>query len=95
VNDAKGIAFAVRPTPSRGPVSFTFTLASAEPVHLAVFDVSGRWVRELIRETRPAGRHDARWDGLDRSGAEAPAGLYLAVLRAGARAVSVRVPLLR
>ena len=51
------------------------------PVELEIYDLSGRLVRRLVeRRGSGAGRYRIEWDGMDESGALAPAGLYVARL---------------
>ena len=71
---------AVAPNPGPGPAALRFSLPRAAPVGLAVFDLSGRLVRELVREELPAGRHTARWDGRDAAGRAVASGCYFARL---------------
>jgi hypothetical protein len=73
------------PSPARGPVSITFTLAYAAFVSLSVHDVAGRRLATLADSRLEAGAHEARWDGLDALGQRVPAGVYFATLRAGGR----------
>jgi hypothetical protein len=70
----------VRPNPSRGAALLDFALPTAGVARLAVFDISGRLVREVANQVLPAGRHSARWDGRDMAGREAPAGVYVVKL---------------
>lgn len=49
-------------------------------VELVLFDLKGRRVRTLVGESPPAGTHRARWDGRDKSGSRAAAGIYFARL---------------
>ena len=64
------------PNPFHGRVSMSFGLPRDASVEIAVFDVRGKLVRGLASGAYPAGRHVASWDGLDRSGRPAPAGVY-------------------
>ncbi len=51
-------------TPARGHVS------------LNVYDLTGRHVRTLVDEVRPAGRHPVVWDGRNGHGHRVPAGVH-------------------
>ena len=53
------------------------TLPAAGPVWLALYDVQGRLVRELILGTLSPGEHGVVWDGRDGHGTQVPAGVYL------------------
>ncbi|MFN8586583.1 MAG: FG-GAP-like repeat-containing protein [Candidatus Eisenbacteria bacterium] len=75
---AGGLALASpAPNPSRGPVALAFTLPSATPVRVEIFDAAGRRVRSLAEGPRAAGRHVLKWDGRDAQGRRAAPGLYL------------------
>ncbi len=64
------------PNPFRSATSIAYTLPSPQPVSLAVFDVQGRLVRELVSGRQPAGDHSVTWDGRDSGGREAVNGMY-------------------
>lgn len=82
---------APRPNPSAGSTQLAFTLPSKSFVRLAVYDVAGRQVRELLSETRAAGRHEATWDGRDASGVATAAGVYFARLSAAGEQRATRI----
>jgi flagellar hook assembly protein FlgD len=60
-----------------------------------VLDVSGRRVRILVDELRPAGRHRARWDGRDHDGRPVADGVYFLRLAAAGEVVTGKVAKLR
>lgn len=65
------------PNPFADGCEIGFTLAADGPAQLAVFDVSGRRVRELASGTLAAGPHRERWDGRDSGGRDLGDGVYL------------------
>lgn len=73
--------------PVQGEVRFRVHLGAARDVDLAVFDVAGRRVAELMRGDLGAGDHVALWQPTAHPGAPA-AGVYFARLRAGGRTLS-------
>ena len=79
------------PNPFLRDTRLTFSLARAGPVSLRVFDVHGREVRTLVRDTRSAGSHAVTWDGRDEHGGGAPAGIYFLRLEAAGEALARRV----
>lgn len=81
---------APEPNPSRGQVALNFDLPSAARAEVAVFDVMGRRIRGLVRETLEAGPHRLVWDGLDDRGQRARAGVYYVRAAAGSGAASVQ-----
>ena len=59
------------------------TLAAAGRVSLQIFDTTGRLVRTLVDETRPAGAYEASWDGRDSAARQVPSGVSFARMRVG------------
>jgi len=55
-----------------------FMLEKPSEVSLKLYDALGREIRVLFQGRAGAGKHECRWDGKDRNGVEAAAGLYLA-----------------
>ena len=73
----------LHPNPFNPQVAIAFDLAADLPVELAVYDLQGRRVRTLVREARPAGRHEVTWTGRDDHGTQVASGVYLVRLAAG------------
>jgi hypothetical protein len=84
-----------RPNPFNPRTTIRFDLPATGSVRLAVYDVAGRLVRVLVEGERPAGSHEAVWDGRDSTGRSAPSGSYLARLVAGGKVEGVRLSLVR
>ena len=79
------LAFAlapVSPNPSRQAMQVRYALPREEVVRMAVLDVRGRLVAQLVDGALPAGEHVARWDGRTANG-RAAAGVYFVRMRAG------------
>lgn len=79
------------PNPFGTRTSIQYTLARPERVQILVSDPAGRVVRRLVDGPQDAGPHAAEWDGRDDRGAQAPAGIYLYILHAGARHESGKI----
>ena len=99
VGDDAPLAFALHanaPSPFRGSTTLRFDLPRAASVRLAVHDLQGRRVRDLISDVGyAAGRHTIGWNGDDDDGRHLPPGVYLERLEVEGRSVSRRVVLLR
>jgi hypothetical protein len=66
--------------------------AGRRPVELAIFDIAGRRVRELMRSDLDPGNHLVDWDGTSSAGARLPAGVYkLRLVAGGERAVATAI----
>ncbi len=66
----------IYPNPFNPQTTIEFALAEAGAVELAVFDLRGRLIRVLDRESRPAGHYRAMWNGRDDAGRAMPTGTY-------------------
>ncbi|HYE95105.1 MAG TPA: M14 family zinc carboxypeptidase [Rubricoccaceae bacterium] len=83
------------PNPIREQARIPFTLSATADVELAVYDALGRRVRVLAEGERPAGPHEAVWDGRDAAGRRLASGVYVVRLDAGGRTASQRVAVVR
>ncbi len=76
----------VFPNPLRAaatPGRIMFQTARQSVVDLVIYDVMGRRVRHLLHAEKPAGVHQAFWEGRDDNGRPLPAGVYLLHMNAG------------
>ncbi len=71
------------PNPFNPSTTIKFGLKSPTDVTLRVYDVSGRLVREIVKENRPAGTYKESWNGRNYTGKEAASGVYFYRLKAG------------
>src|SRR5204863_210391 len=79
------IAYALEPgfpNPFRNGTHLDFALPEPSRVRLTILDAQGRAVAEIEDGVLVAGRHQRVWNGRDRSGSPAPAGLYFASFEA-------------
>ena len=83
------------PNPFNPQTVIRFELAAATSLRLDVEDVRGRHLRTLWNGDIRSGVHAIRWDGMTRTGAAAPSGVYLVRLRSAAATATCRVVLLR
>jgi hypothetical protein len=74
--------FQNQPNPFSPETRIAFDLPKAGPVELVIYSVNGRLIRRLVRDTRPAGRHTASWDGRDDAGEKVGSGIYFYQLTA-------------
>ena len=79
----------VSPVPFRAELTLALTLPGPEEVSVEVYDVQGRMIRRLLRQSLPAGPYRMRWDGRAEGGSRAAAGIYF-VRYTGADAIEVR-----
>jgi hypothetical protein len=75
----------IYPNPFNPRTTVAFDLAVGGSVQIGVYNLRGELVRTLVDESRPAGRHEVRWDGVDQSGRQVASGTYFARLVAGGK----------
>jgi hypothetical protein len=71
------------PNPFNPETVIGFQLSAVSEVELAVFDITGRRVRTLVRGRQSSGAHSVIWDGRDERGQAVASGIYLYRLVAG------------
>jgi hypothetical protein len=72
------IALSVFPNPFNPVTTIRFSLPQAGEVTLAVYNINGRWMRDLTQRRYDAGTYSVTFDGRD-----LPSGIYFARIRAG------------
>jgi hypothetical protein len=87
--------YPARPNPFNPHTVISFRIDRAGPVRLALFNVQGRMVRELVRGERPAGLQEVSWDGTDSRGTACASGVYFALLESGGGRRQTALTLLR
>ncbi|MCB1183785.1 carboxypeptidase regulatory-like domain-containing protein [bacterium] len=69
------------PNPFNPMTNIHFDLARPGHVRVEIFDVSGRLVKRLVDENRPAAAHTVVWDGTNESGGRVASGAYYVRVR--------------
>jgi hypothetical protein len=83
------------PNPFNPRTRIDYRIDRTRPVHLAVYDISGRVVRVLVDRNMHAGVYTETWDGRDTRGREVASGVYFYRLRAGTITLSRKATLLK
>ncbi len=65
-----------QPNPFNPTTVISFFLPTPSEVSLAIYDVAGRIVRELVSASQDAGEHQYTWNGTDTAGREVSSGVY-------------------
>lgn len=73
----------VYPNPARQLVHYNYELPQPGRAQVAVFNVFGQRVADVLNAQMPAGYHTASWNGRDHQGRCLPAGVYFLALRFG------------
>lgn len=81
---------------SRGKTTeIRFGIREAADVSLSVYDASGRLIRTLFDGRANPGSYVETWDGRDARGSAVGSGMYFYRLRAGERALTRKMILLK
>jgi hypothetical protein len=92
---SRHLSIGARPNPFNPATTIDYQLPEAGHATLGIYHVSGRRVKTLVNETRPAGRHEVRWDGRDERGAALSSGVYFARLAFGRGMQTRKIVLLK
>lgn len=85
----------VAPNPFSDQTAFSFDLKAAEPVRLAIYNLRGQKVRNLVDEGLAKGTHRIEWDGLDEAQRPVGSGIYLYRLQSGPATLSGKLMFIR
>jgi cytochrome c peroxidase len=77
------LAMSISPNPFNPATRIGYSLEAQSRVQLAVYDVAGRLVRNLVNGDLPPVNHTATWDGRDMHGATVASGIYFIRLDTG------------
>jgi len=83
------------PNPFNPMTKIVFGLSAPAHVSLRIYEASGRLVRELVNEARPAARYEEVWDGRDGAQRQVSSGIYFYRLDAGSFTETKKMILLR
>jgi hypothetical protein len=86
-----GAAF---PNPARQATTLSLSLPVGAWVDVAVFDVTGRLVKNLLSEELESGDHKVPWDGCDQIGRRVSPGVYIARDKAAGAAAAAKIVVL-
>jgi hypothetical protein len=91
-----GFDASVSPNPLNPQATLTFSMGQPGSVRVALYDLSGRLVRNLMQESfASAGDHDVTIDGRDENGEKLSSGVYFYNIKTADGSVSGRVTILK
>jgi hypothetical protein len=95
IGPESGLLVSASPNPVTLPVQLRYRIPAAGHISLEVYDARGRKITVLARGFDTAGERVAEWDGTDTRGRPVADGIYFCRLRAGQRAYTRKLLLLR
>ncbi len=78
-------------TPGVGTTEFDYTITTAAPASLIIYNELGEVVKTLVNGNVGQGSYSVRWDGMDERGTPVSSGSYICKLICGEYSSSVKV----
>ncbi|MEI6889215.1 MAG: agmatine deiminase family protein [Bacteroidales bacterium] len=94
-DQTQSISAANFPNPFISATTINFSLREVGNIRLGIFDLNGQLISEPVSGAYPAGEHSVIWDGTDRTGNKAAAGIYLYRLTSEKETLVKRMLLIR
>ena len=69
------------PNPFNPNTTIAFTLPAAQSVSIKIYDMQGRFVRQILNSEMAAGLHELNWNGIDQNGEAVASGTYIYILQ--------------
>lgn len=83
------------PNPFNPSTRVVYELPRSAQVQIAIYDVNGRQVRQLVEKHQSAGRYSVVWNGTGQSGEKLSSGIYFLHLIAGKEQSQIKMTLLK
>ncbi len=83
------------PNPFNPSTRIEFDLPSQTQIRLIVYDIMGRQVSTILKESMVPGYHRIVWNGRDRRGLQVPSGIYIARLVTEEYSKSIKMVLMK
>ena len=91
----EGLQLSLHPNPFNPAVEISWFLPRDGELEILVYDISGRFVRSLVKETAIAGPGSVVWRGDDEQGQSVPAGVYFCKVRNADKTLVRKMTLLK
>lgn len=85
----------IYPNPFNPTTTISFNMAKAEPISLAIYNLKGQKVTQLVQDTRAMGKHSIVWKGTDSSGNSVASGIYYVKLETPSKSETRKLTLIK
>ncbi|MGE5431120.1 MAG: T9SS type A sorting domain-containing protein [Syntrophomonadaceae bacterium] len=83
------------PNPFNPSTTIKFQIPQAANVKVAVYDITGKQVSELVNDFKQPGHYEVTWTGRDAAGHQAASGVYIYTINAGSFTKSLKMMLMK
>jgi ligand-binding sensor domain-containing protein len=83
------------PNPFNPSTTISFTLPETGRASMAIYNISGQKIRELVSSILSAGKHNVVWDGCDQNGNSVSSGVYISRLMLREKVTANRMLLIK
>lgn len=83
------------PNPFNPSTTIRYSLPEGRDVYVAIYDVAGRKITELVNNYQTAGSYEVTWNGKDDAGNSVASGVYFSTLKAGSVVQTRKMMLMR
>ena len=83
------------PNPFNPSTKISYDLAEDSHVEIEIFDMKGRLINNLVSKIQNSGKQYVIWNGVDYSGKNVSAGIYIYQLKAGENIFSRKMVLMK
>jgi len=85
----------VFPNPFNNSIRIDFTINNPGHVDIGIYDITGRWVINLIGKHMLSGKYNIVWNGSDMSGNSVASGSYLVLMKYGSSFQTKKIKLIK
>ena len=78
---AKPPMFETYPNPFKERTNINYSLSQSSTVEVTIYDLSGKFVHQLLQGHQLPGIYNLSWDGRDASGRDMGSGIYLCTMK--------------
>ena len=78
------------PNPFNPETNISYSVIDNGSVELAIYNIKGQLVKELVRSTMNAGEHNVVWNGKDSAGRKVSSGLYFYKLKLNGKTIDTK-----
>ncbi|MDD4309334.1 MAG: choice-of-anchor J domain-containing protein [Candidatus Cloacimonetes bacterium] len=85
----------VYPNPFNPTTTISYSLAMDEPVSIAIYNIKGQKVTQLVQESKTGGKHNVIWNGTDSSGNSVASGIYYIYMNTKSKRETKKITLIK